>query len=253
MLSRILALILVLAIAPAAAAQEKSRLLVFAAASLTEALSEAGRAYAAAGHDGPVFSFAASSTLARQIENGAPAALFVSADEEWMDYLAQRNLIAPASRISVLGNSLVLVTPSGGSLDVVIGKGFDLAGALKGRRLALADPTAVPAGRYAQAALESLGAWTSVAPLVVRGDNVRAALTFVERKEAAAGIVYATDARLTEKVEIAGTFPATSHPPISYPLTIVAKNDTSDARAFRDFLLGEAAKAIYRKYGFTVR
>ncbi len=253
MFYRILALIFALAIAPPATAQETPRLLVFAAASLTEALSETGKAYAAAGHAAPVFSFAASSALARQIENGAPAALFISADEEWMDYLAQRDLVVPASRVSFLGNSLVLVAPAGETLGIDIAPNFDLAGALKGRRLALADPTGVPAGRYAQAALEALGAWKAVTPLVVRADNVRAALTFVERKEAAAGIVYATDAALTNKVEIVGTFPAGSHPPISYPLAIVAKNETPEARAFRDFLLGDVAKGIYRKYGFAVR
>ncbi len=244
---------LVLAAPAPAFAQDKPRLTIFAAASLTEALSDVGKAYAGAGHDAPVFSFAASSALARQIENGAPAALFVSADEEWMDYLAARKLIDPASRVSVLGNSLVLVIPKGDTLGVAIGPGFDLAGALKGRKLSLADPTGVPAGRYAQAALTSLGVWKSVEALVVRADNVRGALTFVERKEAAAGIVYATDAALTDKVEVAGTFPAASHPPISYPLAVIARNDSAEARAFRDFLLGEPAKAIYRKYGFAVR
>jgi len=236
-----------------APAQARDKLLVFAATSLTEALGDVGKAYAAAGHTAPVFSFAASSALARQIENGAPAALFVSADEEWMDYLGARMLIDASSRISFLGNSLVLVVPKGESLGVTIGPGFDLAGALEGRKLALADPTAVPAGRYAQAALASLGAWTAVEPLVVRADNVRAALTFVERKEAGAGIVYATDAALTAKVDVGGTFPAHSHPPISYPLAIVAGNDSAEARAFREFLLSAPAKAVYRKYGFATR
>lgn len=254
MLRRVFGLLVaaVLLAAPARA-QDKPRLTIFAAASLTEALSEVGKAYAATGRAVPVFSFAASSALARQIENGAPAALFISADEEWMDYLAERKLIVPASRVSFLGNSLVLVVPKGERLGVTIGPGFDLAGALKGRRIALADPTAVPAGRYAQASLEALGAWKSVEPLAVRGDNVRAALTFVERKEAAAGIVYATDAALTDKVEVEGVFPAATHPPISYPVAIIAKNDSPEAAAFRDFLLGDAAKTIYRKYGFAVR
>lgn len=250
---RFLALLLSLVLAAPTFAQDRPRLTIFAAASLTEALSDVGRAYADASHEAPVFSFAASSALARQIENGAPAALFVSADEEWMDYLAARKLIEPASRVSVLGNSLVLVVPKGDTLGVVIGPDFDLAGALKGRRLSLADPTGVPAGRYAQAALTSLGVWKSVEPLVVRADNVRAALTFVERKEAAAGIVYATDAVLTDRVDIVGTFPAASHPPISYPLAIIARNDSAEARAFREFLLSEPAKAIYRKYGFAIR
>jgi molybdate transport system substrate-binding protein len=247
---RHLLIALVLLSAPARA---EDRLLVFAAASLTEALTDVGAAYANTGHTAPVFSFAASSALARQIENGAPAALVVSADEEWMDYLAARKLIEPHSRVSFLGNRLVLVVPKGESLGVTIAPGFDLAGALKGRKLALADPAAVPAGRYAQAALTFLGAWKTVAPLVVRADNVRAALTFVERKEAAAGIVYATDAALTDRIDVAGTFPAGSHPPISYPVAIVARNDGPEARAFRAFLLGDAAKAVYRKYGFDLR
>lgn len=253
MIRRIVFLFVALVLAAPAFAQDKPRLTVFTAASLTEALSEAGKAYAAAGHEAPVFSFAASSALARQIENGAPAALFVSADEEWMDYLSERKLIDANSRVSFLGNSLVLVVPKGEALGVAIGPTFDLAGALKGRRLSLADPTSVPAGRYAQAALTSLGAWKSVEAFVVRADNVRAALTFVERKEAAAGIVYATDAALTDRVEVAGTFPASSHAPISYPVAIIAKNDSAEARAFREFLLSEPAKAIYRKYGFAVR
>ncbi len=252
-MSRLLTLLFALVLAAPSFAQDKPRLTIFAAASLTEALSDVGKAYADAGHEPPVFSFAATSALARQIENGAPAALFISADEEWMDYLAARKLIDAPSRVSVLGNSLVLVVPKGEALDIAIGPQFDLAGALKGRKLSLADPTGVPAGRYAQAALISLGVWKTVEPLVVRADNVRAALTFVERKEAAAGIVYATDAALTDKVAVAGTFPATSHPPISYPLAIIAKNDSADARAFRDFLLSDPAKAIYRKYGFAVR
>ena len=237
----------------AAPAQAQDRLIVFAAVSLTESLAAVGKAYAETGRGAPIFSFAASSALARQIENGAPAALFVSADEEWMDYLGARELIDPHSRASFLGNTLVLVAPKGESLGVVIGSNFDLVRALKGRKLALADPTAVPAGRYAQAALTFLGAWKAVEPQVVRADNVRAALSFVERREAAAGIVYATDAALTANVEIAGVFPANSHPPVSYSVAIVAGNDSPEARAFRAFLLGESARAIYHAYGFTTR
>jgi len=251
MLRRVIAFLLFFSLASPAWAQD--RLVVFAAASLAEALNETGKAYAQAGHPAPVFSFAASSALARQIENGAPAGLFLSADEEWMDYLAARNLIDARSRASFLGNTLVLVVPRGERLNIDLRAPLDLAGVLKGGRLSLADPTAVPAGRYAQASLEKLGAWKSVAPLVVRADNVRAALTFVERKEAAAGIVYATDAALSDRVDVATTFPEDSHPPISYPLAVVAKNDTAEARAFRDFLLSDTAKAIYRKYGFAVR
>jgi len=234
-------------------AQEAGKLLVFAAVSLTEALTEVGEAYAKTGKSKPVFSFAASSALARQIESGAPARLFLSADEEWMDYLAQRQLIVAASRTSFLENTLVLVTPADRPLRLDIMPSFPLAPLLGGGKLSLADPTSVPAGRYAQAALESLGVWAAVEASVVRADNVRGALAFVERGEAAAGIVYATDAALTKRVAVTGTFPPSSHPPISYSLAIVAGHDGAAEGAFRDFLLGDAAKAVYGKYGFSVK
>ncbi len=234
-------------------AQEAGKLIVFAASSLTEALTDVGNAYAKTGKPKPVFSFAASSALARQIENGAPAGLFVSADEEWMDYLDQRKLIVPTSRTSFLGNTLVLITPADRPLNIAITMGFELKRTLGTSKLAIADPTGVPAGRYAKAALESLGIWQSVQDNVVRGDNVRSAMAFVERGEAMAGIVYGTDAALTKKVAVAGTFPASSYPTISYPLAIVTGHDGAAERAFRDFLLGDEAKAIYLKYGFSVR
>ena len=238
---------------PSVQAQEADRLLVFAASSLAEALTEVGEAYAKTGKAKPVFSFAASSAIARQVESGAPASLFVPADEEWMDYLAARSLIVADTRASFLGNTLVLVTPADRPLTVSIGPGFPLAAALGKGKLALADPTSVPAGKYGKAALESLGVWSAVEANVVRGDNVRNALAFVERGEAAAGIVYATDAALTKTVVVVGTFPASSHPPISYPLAVVAGHDTPAARAFRDFLLGPEANAVYRKFGFAVK
>ncbi|MBX7198577.1 MAG: molybdate ABC transporter substrate-binding protein [Rhodospirillaceae bacterium] len=235
---------------PALAAAD-ARLLVFAAASLSESLTEAGKAYAAQGHPAPSFSFAASSALARQIENGAPAALFLSADEAWMDYLAARKLIAADSRISLLGNTLVLVAPADHPLNVTIAPGFDLAKALAGGKLAMADPDSVPAGKYGRAALEKLGAWTGVSSAVIRGENVRTALAFVERGEAAAGIVYGSDAALTQKVRVAGVFPADSHPAISYPVAAVAGHDSAAARAFLAFLKTPAAKEIFKRYGFT--
>jgi molybdate transport system substrate-binding protein len=234
-------------------AQEAGKLLVFAASSLTEALTEVGDAYAKTGKPKPVFSFAASSAIARQIENGAPAGLFISADEEWMDYLAQRKLIVADSRRSFLGNTLVLIAPADRPLTLTIEPGFQLKRTLGTSKLAIADPTSVPAGRYTKAALQSLGVWTAVESNVVRGENVRSALAFVERSEAIAGIVYGTDAALTKKVSVVGTFPASSYPPILYPLAIVAANDSAAARAFWDFLLGEEAKAVYRKYGFSVK
>lgn len=238
-------------VAPVRAAEPQ--LLVFAAASVTETLTAVGDAYAATGKPKPVFSFAASSALARQIESGAPAAIFVSADEEWMDYLAQRNLIVPPSRVSLLANTLVLIRPEARPLDVMIGPNFPLAAALGNGKLSLADPDSVPAGKYAKAVLENLGVWTAVESKVVRAENVRAALAFVERAEAAAGIVYATDAMLAPKTKVVGTFPATSHPPISYPMALVKGHDGPDAQAFHAFMQSEAARAIYRRFGFSVK
>ena len=165
-------------------AQEAGKLIVFAASSLTEALTDVGNAYAKTGKPKPVFSFAASSALARQIENGAPAGLFVSADEEWMDYLDQRKLIVPTSRTSFLGNTLVLITPADRPLNIAITMGFELKRTLGTSKLAIADPTGVPAGRYAKAALESLGIWQSVQDNVVRGDNVRSAMVVGEARAA---------------------------------------------------------------------
>lgn len=243
--------LIVLAFALPARAAEETRLLVFAAASLNESLTEVGKAYAAQGHAAPALSFAASSALARQIENGAPAALFMSADEEWMDYLAARKLIAGDSRAALLGNTLVLVTPADKPMTVAIAPGFDLAKALGGGKLSMADPDSVPAGKYGKAALEKLGAWAAVAPAVIRGDNVRTALSFVERGEAAAGIVYGSDAALTPKVKVAGVFPESSHPAISYPAAILTGHDSAEARAFLAFLKSPAAKDIFRRYGFS--
>lgn len=252
-LCAVLAMCAALSATPPVYAQEPDRILIFAASSLTEALTDIREAYAKTGKAKPTLSFAASSVLARQIENGAPAALFVSADEEWMDYLAERRLIVADSRASFLGNTLVLVTPADRPLHLTIEPGFPLAAVLGGGKLSLADPQSVPAGRYGRAALESLGVWPAVEANVARGDNVRNALAFVERGEAAAGIVYATDAALTKKVAVAGTFPASSHPPISYALAVVAGHDTPAARAFRNFMLGADAQAVYRKYGFAVK
>lgn len=237
----------------ATAATAKDKTLVFAAASLTEVLKEVAEAYAANGHEKPVLSFAASSVLARQIENGAPAGLFISADEQWMDYLADRKLIDPASRVSLLGNKLVLVAPAGAPLQLEFFYGFPLASALGQSRLAMGDPESVPAGKYGKAALENLGVWNSVAGKVARADSVRTALAFVERGEAAAGIVYATDAKVSKKVSVIGEFPQASYPMISYPLALIADNKTPAARDFRAFLLSPAAKAIFTRYGFIVK
>lgn len=227
--------------------------LVFAAASLTDALTAVGDEYAKAGHEKPVFSFAASSALARQIEKGAPAALFVSADEQWMDYLSERKLLAPGTRTDLLGNRLVLIAPAAHPMTLTIEPDFPLERALDGGKLALADPDAVPAGKYAKAALTFLGLWDAVAPSVVRADNVRAALAFVERGEANAGVVYATDAAVAKNVVVAGVFPEASHPPIRYPAALIGAKPDAEAQTFFVFLQTDAAKAVFRSYGFSVK
>ncbi|MBA4757358.1 molybdate ABC transporter substrate-binding protein [Sphingosinicella sp.] len=224
---------------------------VLAAASLQEALSEAADAWARQRHPRPVLSFAGSSALARQIEAGAPADLFISADEAWMDRLEQRSLLAPGSRRVIAGNRLVLIAPSDSPVKLRIAKGFPLARALGSGRLAMADPAAVPAGRYARAALEALGVWAAVEPRVVRSENVRATLALVERGEAPLGIVYATDAAASRKVRVVGVFPASSHPPIRYPAARLRTAKAKDAPAFLAFLGSRQARVIFARHGFS--
>ena len=237
----------------AAKAADAEQTLVFAASSLTDALNEVGEAYAKTGKPKLVFSYAASSALAKQIENGAPANIFISADEEWMNYVAERKLIVEKSRASFLGNTLVLVTPADKPIKTEIKNGFPLAKLLNGGKLAMGDPDSVPVGKYGKAALESLGVWKDVEPSVVRAENVRAALLFVERGEAAAGIVYATDAVVAKNVTVAAAFPQTSYPPVSYPIAVTAAHDTPAAQAFRNFVTGPQAKTIFAKYGFKLK
>jgi len=226
---------------------------VFAAASLTDALNALGDAYQAAGHARPVFNYAASSLLARQIDQGARADLYISADEPWMDYLAERRLIDARSRVSFLSNRLVLIAPQDRPFTLAIRSRFDLHGALRGGRLAMADPESVPAGRYGRAALQSLGVWTAVRGDVVHAENVRAALRFVEIGEAAAGIVYLTDARASSRVVVVGEFPATTHPRISYPMAVVRGGRQAEARAFAAFLQSEQANAVFSGLGFILQ
>lgn len=242
---RKLILCLLLFALPARAAELRA----YAAASLTNALQEI-----AAGRTDVKFSFAASSTLARQIEQGAAADLFLSADEEWMDYLAQRGLIAADTRIAPLSNALVLVAPAGPAKPVALARGLDLAALLgPGGRLVTGDPAHVPVGRYARQALETLGLWAAAEPRLARAENVRAALLLVERGEAPYGIVYSTDAAIAPKVKVVATFPPDSHPPISYPMAVVKSRDGAAPRALLYELTGPAAKAIYVKNGFVVR
>lgn len=242
------------------AAQEAAgaSLSVFAAASLQDALRTLEPAWRAAGPDNPPLrlSFAASSALARQIEQGAPADLFLSADEPWMDYVAQRGLIVPDTRTSPLANELVLIAPADSPQGpVALTPETDLLALLGARgRLSVGDPAHVPAGRYAQAALEWMGRWGAVSPRLARADNVRAALLLVERGEAPLGIVYATDAQASRGVKIIGTFPASSHPPVSYPFALTRRVEGDPrARALLRFLTGPEAAGTWRRFGFTVR
>jgi molybdate transport system substrate-binding protein len=224
---------------------------VFAAASLGDVLEEIGEAYTRQSRIPVRFSYAASSALARQIESGAPADVFISADEEWMDYLAARRLIQADTRADVAGNALVLVAPAGSKLQLRIAPHFALAEALGSRgRIATGDPDSVPAGKYARAALLSLGVWDSVADRIVPAENVRSALHFVSLGEVPLGIVYATDARGDGKVRIVDVFPADTHDPITYPAAATNRGDAA-AAGFVQFLRGTSAQAIFREYGFT--
>ncbi len=239
-----------LMLAPVARAQD---LTVFAAASLTDAMHDIAGLWEKAGHKPLRQSFSASSTLARQIEQGAPANLFASADEKWMDYLASRDLIAPGTRVDLLRNDLVLIVPADRARHVTIDAGFDLSALLgPDGRLAIADPAHVPAGIYAQQSLTKLGLWSKVEHRLAPAEDVRGALQLVERGEAPAGIVYGTDAAVSQRVAIAGTFPADSHDPIKYPFAVIKANDTPDARALLGLLRGPEAKAVFSRRGFKV-
>ena len=224
---------------------------VFAAASLVDVLQEIGSAYTNSTGTKVEFSFAASSTLARQVENGAQADVFCSADQQWMDYLQQRGLIQPTTRHDLAGNRLALVAPADSVVQLRIQPGFSLRSALKDGRLATGDPDSVPVGRYARAALTSLGVWHEVEDRLVLADDARKALVFVASGEAPLGIVYETDARAEKRVRIVGLFPPDSHPPITYPvaLTSAAQPQAAD---FVAFLRGPVRAAIFRKYGFSV-
>jgi molybdate transport system substrate-binding protein len=225
---------------------------VFAAASLKESLDENVKTFAAkTGHRVRV-SYAGSNALARQIENGAPADLFLSADEEWMDYVAQKNLIVAATRKNLLVNTLVLVAPADSDAKLVIAPGFGLAAALKGGRLALANPDSVPIGKYAKAALTSLGIWNDVEKSLTRSENVRASLVLVARGEAPLGIVYATDAKVEPRTRVVDTFAANLHPPVIYPGAIVAGKLNPATQSLLDYLAGPEARAVWIKYGFGI-
>jgi molybdate transport system substrate-binding protein len=223
---------------------------VFAAASLTDVLKAAAATWQGKGHGEVVLSFGSSSAIAKQIEAGAPADIFASADEKWLSYLDEKKLIAADTVHRPIGNDLVLVAPADSKVSITIAPNFDLAGALAGGRLSIGDPKGVPAGKYSQQALTKLGVWESVASQTAPAENVRAALALVQHGEAPLGIVYATDARGLTDIKVVGTFPDDSHDPIVYPIAIVAGHERPEVRAFLDFLLSADGKALFKSYGF---
>jgi molybdate transport system substrate-binding protein len=241
---------LVMACPHPADAQERS-VTVFAAASMKNALDDVHAAFTKATGVRVVASYAASSALMKQIEQGAPADVFVSADLDWMDYGARKNLVQDDTRMNLLGNRLVLIAPKNSSLDrVTIAPGFDLAALAGDGRIVTGDVRAVPVGIYAKAALEKLGVWSAVERKVAMSENVRAALALVARGEAPLGIVYATDAKVEPNVKVVGTFPDASHPPIVYPAALT-RTARPEAGAYLSFLRSPAAKAVFEQYGFA--
>src|SRR4029077_12576358 len=230
----------------------QEQITVFAAASLRNALDDSNAAFTKATGIKVVSSYEASSALARQIEQGAPADVFISADLRWMDYVAERKLINPDTRVNLLGNKLVLIAPADSKLgNVTIGQGFDIAKLAGDGRIAVADVKAVPAGLYAKAAPEKLGAWAAAEPKLAQAENVRATLAFVARGETPIGIVYETDAKVEPKVKIIGTFPDGSYPPITYPMAATADTQKANVTQYLGFLRSSAAKAIFEKHGFS--
>jgi molybdate transport system substrate-binding protein len=229
----------------------QEQITVFAAASLKNALDDTNAAFTKATGLKVVASYEASSALAKQIEQGAPADIFISADLRWMDYAAEHKLIKPDTRVNLLGNKLVLIAPKDSRLDhVTISDGFDIAKLAGDDRIAVADVKAVPAGLYAKAALEKLGSWTAAEPKLAQAENVRATLAFVARGETPVGIVYETDAKIEPKVKIIGAFPDGSYPPVTYPVAATADGKAAATR-YLGFLATPAAKAIFERYGFS--
>lgn len=244
-----LALGLSIALAPASAAEKVN---VFAAASLKNALDDVSAAWKAESGKETANTFAASSALAKQIEAGAPADIFISADLDWMKYLSDQKLIAEGTEVKLLGNTLVLVAPADSTAAVTIAPGFDLAGVLNGGKLAVCNVKTVPAGKYGKAALEKLGVWSSVENSLAQAENVRAALKLVSTGEAPAGIVYQTDANADAKVKVLGTFPEDTHPAIVYPAGLIAASKNPDAAEFLKFLQSQKALDIFKKQGFSI-
>ena len=234
-----------------ARAQDAS-VLVFAAASLKNALDEINVAWQRESGKRVTVSYAASPALAKQIEAGAPADIFISADLDWMDYLAKRNLLRQNTRINLLGNRIVLIAPAASTVSVTMAPGMALKALLGDGRLAMANTDSVPAGKYGKAALQALGAWDDVKDRIAQAENVRAALLLVALGEAPLGIVYRTDAAVEPRVRVVATFPEATHPPIVYPMAITAQSKQPDTAAYFAFVRGPAAKAVLERHGFAV-
>ncbi len=229
-----------------------AKVTVFAAASMTNALQQVADDYQKVKpSEEVVFSFASSSVLAKQIEQGAPADIFVSADLKWMDYVAEKDAIVKDSRAILVGNSLVMIAPKDSKIDSVDLSNDKWQKALDGHFLAVGDPDHVPAGKYAKTALTHLGQWSSVESKLARANNVRAALALVEQAESPLGVVYGTDAAASQKVKVVATFPEDSHPPVEYPVALIKDHDSADAKAFLDYLKSDEAKKVLISFGFT--
>jgi molybdate transport system substrate-binding protein len=249
----LLAMILILGYFPLVNAGVSEKVIVFAAASTTNAVEDIGKLFSQKNKAGFVPSFASSSTLAKQIEAGAPANVYISANPKWMQFLDDKGLIEKGTQCDILSNRIVLIAPGASDLKIDIHPGFRLLELLDGQRLSMGDPDHVPAGIYGKQALASLGVWNEIASKVVRAKDVRTALVFVERAEVPLGIVYATDAAITDKVRVVGVFPENSHPLITYQAGIVKGNNTKAAQAFFSFLKSSEAKTVFEKYGFSAK
>jgi len=238
------------------ASYAQERVTVFAAASLTNALNKVAQQYKQtpeAQNTNVVFSFAGSSTLARQVAQGAPAQLYLSANQEWLDYLISQNAVNESSKITLLENTLVLVAPKNSSIaQISLNSDWNIKQTIQDSRLAVGDPAHVPAGRYAKQALTKLQLWPQAQPLLARASNVRAALVLVERGEAELGIVYATDALISDKVKIVAKFPQSSHLPIQYPMVLVDKKPSTASQAFYAYLQTPTARSVFQRFGFQV-